>query len=339
MILVTGAAGFLGSALVESLLERGATQIRCLLRPGTRQDKLLGLAKRFPKATMELVFTGLADPRKIKTALEGVETIYHLAAAMGGSPADMYMGTVVASKRLLDALSEHIRAGNKAPRVVLVSSMGVYGVATLPRRAMVDETTQLEASPELRDVYTQTKLRQEKLFQEYAGKLGLSVITLRPGVIYGPGGNAMSSRVGLNVFGIFLDMGGANILPLTYVKNCADAVAIAGEKGRAGEVYNVVDDDLPTCGAYLREYTRRVKRMITVPTPYVVSAALARVVTAYHRYSKGQLPAILTPYRTAASWKGNRFENAKIKGLGWSPRVSTAEGMDRTFTWLHDAAA
>src|SRR6185436_10988284 len=144
-----------------------------------------------------------------------------------------------------------------------------------------------------------------------------------PGVIYVPGGNAMSSRVGLDVFGIFLDMGRKNVLPLTYVENCADAIIAAGENGNNGEVYNVVDDDLPTCSAYLAEYKKHVRNVPALPMPYPAAVLLARAVSWYAKASKGQLPAILTPYRTAASWKGNRFDNAKIKSLGWKPQVPT----------------
>ena len=109
----------------------------------------------------------------------------------------------------------------RSGRFVLVSSFGVYGVADLPRGHLLDESTPLEPHPERRDLYSQAKLRQEKLFREYEPKLGLDLVVVRPGVIYGPGGNAMSSRVGLDVFGVFLDMGRKNILPLTYVENCA----------------------------------------------------------------------------------------------------------------------
>lgn len=332
MILVTGANGFLGTTLVRHLVARGAKHVACLVRPGTNKAKLESLAK--PGTVVEVRNTGLASPADIVPALEGVTVIYHLAAAMAGSPADMTMGTVVASKNLLDAIALRKAAGHAAPRVVLVSSFGVYGVAELPRGAMVDEETPLESHPEQRDPYSQTKLRQEKLFREYEPKLGLPLVIVRPGVIYGPGGGAISSRVGLEVFGVFLDMGRANKLPLTFVENCADGILAAGEAGKDGEVYNIVDDDLPTCSEYLTEYKKYVRNVPAVPLPYPAAQVLARAVTWYSRFSKGQLPAILTPYRTAATWKGNRFDNEKLKSLGWKPLVPTKEGIARTLEWL-----
>src|SRR5690606_2783769 len=103
-----------------------------------------------------------------------------------------------------------------------VSSFSVYGIADQPRGVLVDETTPLETQPMRRDPYSQVKLRQEQLFWDYARAHGLSLAVLRPGVIYGPGGGAMSSRVGLNLPGVFLYLGGRNVLPLTYVDNCAE---------------------------------------------------------------------------------------------------------------------
>lgn len=338
MILVTGANGFLGTTLVKHLLARGAKHVACLVRPGARKDKLEGLAKSFPGATVEVRATGLGSAADIGPALEGVTLVYHLAAAMGGSPADMTMGTVVASKNLCEALAARKAAGHSLPRVVLVSSFGVYGVAELPRGAMVDEETPLESHPERRDVYSQTKLRQEKLFRDYEKKLGLNLVVVRPGVIYGPGGNAISGRVGLEVFGVFLSLGNRNKLPLTYVENCADAILAAGEAGKEGEIYNVVDDDLPTCAEYLTEYRKHVRNFPTLPVPYAAAQLLSQGVSWYSRHSGGQLPAILTPYRTAALWKGNRFDNEKLKSLGWKPLVPTKEGIARTMEDLRARA-
>jgi L-ascorbate metabolism protein UlaG (beta-lactamase superfamily) len=58
----------------------------------------------------------------------------------------------------------------------------------------------------------------------------------------------------------------------------------------------------------------------------------------YHHHSRGQLPAVFTPYKVAAMWKGNRFSNARLKGLGWHQVVSTQEGMQRTFAALREKA-
>jgi len=329
-VLVTGASGFLGAALVERLLARGEKDVRCFLRSGSDRRRLDDLARRYPDAQLELFVGSLASRDSAARALDGVAVVYHLAASLLGAAADIFLNTVVASKHLLEAIS----ATGRAPsiKVVLVSSFGVYGVAGLPRGHLVDEATPLEPHPERRDLYSQAKLRQEKLFREYQARLGFPLVVLRPGVIYGPRGSRISARVGLELMGVFLYLGGDNLLPLTYVDNCAEAIAVAGQSPQAdGQTYNVVDDDLPTCKEYLARYRKEVKPLRTVRIPYRAMAAISAAVQRYHAFSKGQLPAIFTPYKTATSWGGNRFDNAKLKSLGWRPRVSTEEGVRRAF--------
>lgn len=330
-ILITGSNGFLGTAVVERLLVHGHRDLRCFVRPGSQRARLEAITAKFPDAKVEIFVGSLGSKEGAAAAIEGVDLILHLAAAMNGAAADMSLGTVVASKNLLEA----IVARKPLLKVVLVSSFGVYGVGGLPKGHLVDETPPLEPHPERRDLYSQTKLRQDKLFQEYRDKHGVPVVILRPGVIYGPGGSAFSSRVGVNLFGVFLHLGRSNILPLTYVDNCAEAIVVAAFRDDAnGQAFNVVDDDLPTCKQYLEGYKRNVRPIRSVSLPYAATQALSVLVEKYHAYSKGQLPAIFTPYKTATSWQGNRFENRKLKGLGWQPLVSTTEGLRRTFEYL-----
>lgn len=332
-VLVTGATGFLGTSLVERLLARGERDIRCLRRGGSDPSRLADLARRHPEAKVELFVGSLASKESAAAALDGAGVVYHLAASLRGAPADIFLNTVVASKHLLDAIA----AAGRPLKVVLVSSFGVYGVSDLPRGAMVDETTALEPCPARRDVYSQAKLRQEKLFREYQARCGFPLVVIRPGVIYGPRGARISARVGLSLGGVFLHLGGDNVLPLTYVDNCAEAIAIAGQSEAAnGETFNVVDDELPTCADYLARYCLEVQRLKVVPVPYPAMVGISALVERYHAASRGQLPAIFTPYKTRASWKGNRFGNGKMKGLGWRPRVSTEEGIRRTFGWFRE---
>lgn len=327
-ILVTGAAGFLGSVLVERLLARGEKDLRLFIRPGPKRARLEALAARYPDARLEFVTGNLISAHDCARAVDGVDLVYHLAAGMSGAAAELFLHTVVASKYLLDA----IVATKTPPKTVLVSSFSVYGVAPLGRGARVDEQVPLETNPVKRDLYAQAKLRQEKLFWEYREKHGLPLVVVRPGVIYGPGTKPFSNRVGLNLFGLFLHLGGNNTLPLTYVDNCAEAIIAAGmAAGSVGQAYNVVDDDLPTCAQYLKAYRRQVGKMRVLRVPYFATMMLSRAVERYHHWSQGQLPAIFTPYKTASMWAGNKFTNARLKTLGWRPPVSTAEGMRRMF--------
>lgn len=327
-VLVTGATGFLGGALVGRLLERGEKDVRCLVRPGRDGSRLEALARRHPEAKLECFVGSLASRASAASALEGVGTVYHLAAALGGPPAEMFLNTVVSSKNLLDAA---VGTG-RSIKMVLVSSFVVYGVAGLPSGATVDESCPMEQHPEWRDPYAQSKLRQETLFREYAARHGFPLVVLRPGVIYGCGGSRISARVGLDLAGVFLYLGGKNLLPLTYVDSCADAIVVAGQSAAAdGQSYNVVDDELVTAKEFLSRYRREVRRFPVVPIPYPAFQVLSRLVAAYSRWSKGQLPPIFTPYKTATTWKPTRFTNTKLRELGWRPLVRTEEGLRRAF--------
>ena len=169
--------------------------------------------------------------------------------------------------------------------------------------------------------------------------MAFELVVLRPGVIYGPGGSAFSTRVGLNLFGLFLHLGGeqpaAAVLRRQLRRGDRRRGAVAD--AAAGQVYNVHDDDLPTCKQYLAAYKREVKPIRSVAVPYPALALLSVAVERYHAWSKGQFPAIFTPYKSATAWGGNRFDNSKLKTLGWRPIVSTEEGLRRTFEAFREA--
>jgi nucleoside-diphosphate-sugar epimerase/peptidoglycan/xylan/chitin deacetylase (PgdA/CDA1 family) len=326
-ILVTGATGFLGTALMERLLAHGYKDIRCNVRRRTDIPKLDRLFERYPYACLEYCVADLRYREDAARAADGAQLIFHLVAGKKGTAADLILNSVVASRNLLDAVAER-----KPMRIVLVSSFGVYGVAGLGRGARVNEQTVLEPHPEWRDHYSYSKLRQEQLFWEYQQANDFELVVLRPGVIYGPDGAHFSNRVGLTLGKWHLHLGGNNLLPLSYVDNCAEAVVVAGTHGAAaGQVYNVHDDDLPTCREYLRAYKKNVTKTRSISIPYLGAQLLSSMVAKYNRYSKGQLPAILTPYKTASQWGGNRFDNSKLRSIGWKQLVPTAEGLQRSF--------
>lgn len=330
--LVTGSNGFLGSALVRRLIAHGFERPRCLLRAGSDRGRLDAIEKDHPDHPIEVTIGSLATVQDCEALVDGVDLVFHVAAALGGSPADMFLGSVVSSKNLLEALPTETK-------VVLVSSFGVYGVGGIARGEVVDENTPLEPHPERRDVYSHTKRRQEQLFTDEAERSGRALTVLRPGVIYGPGGGAMSGRVGIQLPGLFLYLGGDNLLPLSYVDNCAEALVVAANSDRSwGEAFNVHDDDLITAREYLARYQREVNELRSLPIPYPLLMLGSHLVERYHAYSQGQLPAIFTPYKTRSMWKPQRFSNAKLHRLGWEPIVSTEEGLKRTFAELRARA-
>jgi len=334
-ILVTGAGGFLGVNVVERLLAHGHRDIRCFLRDKGKAARIEALAAANPECNVEICYGNLKSNADCARAVVDAGIVIHLAAGLKGAPAELFVDSVVTARNLLEALGARTEPAITQTRVVLVSSFGVYGVASLGRGAKVDESTPLEQHPERRDPYSHSKLRQEQLVREYQQKLGFELVVLRPGVIYGPGGGAFSNRVGIQVGPVFVHMGGSNLLPLSYVENCAEAIVVAAtHKDAAGQVYNVHDDEMPTAAQYLRAYKKDVKKLRSVWLPYFATRFLAGRLEGYHRRSQGQLPAIITRYKAAAAWGGNTFSNAKLHGLGWRPVVSTKDGMKRTFEYL-----
>jgi len=330
-ILVTGAAGFLGLAVVERLLAHGERDIRCFVRPARDLSGLENVRSHYPGCSLNYMAGNLAVPDDARRAVEGIDCIYHLAAGMRGLPATVFLNTVVASKCLLEAIAD------KKRRVVLVSSVGVYGTSSVPADRVISESAELDPHPEKRNVYFHAKIWQEHLFREQAERGRADLVILRPGVLYGDGdpSRALPPRIGLSIGRLLFVFGGKQLLPLSHVVNCAEAIVIAGQSAEAsGHCYNVIDDDLPTANQYLRQYKRQVKHIDSIRFSFPTALVLSRIVEKWHMKTGGQIPRVLTPYETKAMWKGHRFDNQSIKKLGWKQVMPTADGMRQTFSYL-----
>jgi nucleoside-diphosphate-sugar epimerase len=230
--------------------------------------------------------------------------------------------------------------GARVCRCVLVSSLAVYGTAGLRRDDLLDEHCPLDPEPYRRDAYTYSKIAQEKVAWEALHQRGLPLAVIRPGVIYGPGRDCISGRVGIRLGGFLLRMGGRQRLPYTFVDNCARALLLAGVVPAAeGEAFNVVDDDPPTGRELVRLYRAEVGPLRGITVPGWAIAPVSGLCEWYHRWSRGQLPAVLTRYKSDAIWKPLRYDNGKAKGvLGWRPQTDFASGLAQTFAWLRAGA-
>jgi nucleoside-diphosphate-sugar epimerase len=332
-ILITGANGFIGSRVVLSLLNCGFKNLRCFVRPSGILASLNRIIESAYDTNIEVIKGNLLSRDDCQRATVGVSVIYHLAAGRGEkSYPNAYMNSVVTTRNLLEA----IEGKKDFRRFVNVSSFTVYSNSKLRRGALLDETCEIEDQPELRgEAYCYAKVRQEQLVIEYNKKYGIPYVILRPGVAYGPGNKGITGRVGIGTFGIFLHLGGTNRIPLTYVDNCADAIVLAGVKrGIDGEVFNVVDDDLPTSRAFLRLYKKNVGYFRSIYVPKSVSYLLSYLWEKYSEWSKGQLPPVFNRRRWASDWKGNKYSNEKLKKLlCWSPRVPFDEASKRYFEY------
>jgi nucleoside-diphosphate-sugar epimerase len=331
-ILITGATGFIGPKLVQSLLDRGFRNLRCFIRPSSPITKLDALSGRYADgARIEVMKGNLLSREDCMTATKDAAVIIHVAAARGEkSFPDAFMNSVVTTRNLLEGSLRH----QCLRRFVNISSFAVYSNMQKPRPRLLDEEGPVEAHPELQgSAYCFAKAKQDEIVTEYGKKFGIPYVIVRPGYVYGPGNEAITGRVGIDTFGIFLHLGGSNTIPFSYVDNCADAIALAGLKpGIEGEVFNVVDDDLPSSRQFLRMYKRNVRSFKSLYMPHFMSFALCYLWERYAAWSEGQLPPAFNRRRWHSVWKKTRYSNDKLKSrLGWTPQVSTAEGLKRYF--------
>ena len=330
-ILLTGAAGFLGKRIAHSLLAQGASDIRLHFRQDLPECFVQSLTTQFPHAHIECTRGNLLSRGGFDAMVQDIDCVIHSAAGMRGAAADMFANTVLGTRNLLEAA---VARGVK--RIVLIGSFAVYKTEALPTGALLAESTPIEEVGTNKGPYGYAKTRQERLFLDMAQRHGFETVILRPGVIYGPGGSAFSSRVGIKAMGLFFALGGDATLPLTYVDNCADAVVQATLRAPAGGVFNVVDEDLPSCRQYLQAYQKKVRPFRTVPVPYWAFLMGSRYLARYHRSSKGQLPAVFTPYVVRSMYRPLRYSNASLRAIGWRQAMPTTEALELTFRWLRD---
>jgi nucleoside-diphosphate-sugar epimerase len=330
-ILVTGASGFIGRRVVTALLNLHFRKIRCLVRSIHSAQSLVAMGRDFPGSELQVVVGNLLSAKDCEAAADGAAIVYHLAAARGEkSYPEAFLNSVVTTRNLVEAC---VKDG-RLRRFVSISSFAVYTNRRNPGGRTLDERSPVEERPELRgNAYCFAKVEQDRLVVDYARRLGVPYVLVRPGWVYGPGNPAIHSRVGIGTFGIFLHLGGGNTMPLTYVDNCADAIVLAGlQRGVENEVFNVIDDDLPSSRTFLRLYKERVRRFRSIYLPHALTYLLCAFWEWFSTWSERQVPRTYNRALWHATWKRTIYSNAKLKArLAWQQRVSTNEGLQRHF--------
>ncbi len=335
-ILVTGANGFVGTRVVESLLRYGYHNIVCFVRPSGNTDRLSEIISASGVPGIRILHGNLLSRDDCARAADGAALVYHLAAGIDKSFAGAFLNSVVTTRNLLDAC---VQAGS-LKRFVNISSFAVYSNFTRKRNSLLDETCEVEDRVvERHEPYVFAKMKQDDLIREYSRVHHIPYVIVRPSVVFGPGKKFIPSRVGIDTFGVFLHLGGANTIPLTYVDNCADAIALAGiTKGVDGEVFNIVDDELPTSRQFLKSYKENVRSFRSIFIPYRLFYFLCFCWERYSSWSGGQLPPAFNRRKCATYWKGDRYSNEKAKTmLGWEPHVPFAEALNRYFEYQKQA--
>jgi len=332
-ILITGANGFIGSRVVEKVLEKGFKNVRCFVRPSGNLKELNRIISTSGKEKIELIEGNLLSHEDCKKATEGVLVVFHLAAGVEKSFPGCFMNSVLATRNLLDAIvgSGIIR------RFVNVSSLAVYSNKETGRKRPLDETCEVDIQTELRhEAYAYGKVKQDELLLEYTKRFNIPCVIVRPGDVYGRGRKKIPGKVGIDTFGVFLHLGGSGKVPLTHVDNCAEAIVLSGiTNGIDGEIFNIVDDDLPTSRDYLAMFKKNVRRFRSILIPYPVWYFFCYLWEKYSDWSEGQLPPAFNRRRCIAGWKRMEFSNRKAKDmLKWKPEVPTREALLDYFEYL-----
>jgi 2-alkyl-3-oxoalkanoate reductase len=314
-ILVTGASGFLGSALIRRL-RQSEDSIRVFVRKPLPAGHAAG--------GLDAVYGDLGEPDAVMKAVEGVETVYHVGAGMkGGFEAATLWGT----RNILNACEKH---GVK--KLVYVSSMGILDHAGHPEGVPVDENSPLEPKPEERGAYSQTKLAAEGLVRDAMAAKRVSAVVIRPGQIFGPGAEGVAPNGVLALAGQWiLAGGGGRHLPLVYVEDVVDGMIAAAQRPEAtGEVIQLIDSTAVTQNEYLAWALPANPRAKLRRMPVWLLSFLAFGVEMMGRVMKRKLP--LSRYKVNSLrplWPVNG--NKAVKLLGWTPGVGSRKGMELTF--------
>ena len=299
---VTGAAGFIGSQLLRTLLERGHDAVGWdaftdYYDPALKEENARGL----PVERVDLAEDALA--------LEGVDGVFHLAGQPGvlsfGGVFPIYVRqNVLASERLFAA------AASAGSRTVLASSSSIYGDAE-------SYPTHEDAVPQPLSPYGITKLACEHLAYAYAREFELQHVVVRYFTIFGPRQRpdmALTRMTRCLVDGRAFELygDGTQSRSFTYVDDAVEATILAMERGLAGQVYNVGGGE-------------EVSMRQAIETLEQVSGRQLELIEAGWREGDAR--------RTAADTSRIRADT------GWEPRTPFTEGLAAQWKWAADRVA
>lgn len=308
-VLVTGAAGFIGSHLVERLLAEGA-KVRALVHYNSRNhwghlEELLPHQRQ----DIEVISGDLRDPGRVDTAVAGVEVVFHLGALIAipysyVAPQDVVMTNVVGTLNVLESARRHGTA-----RVVQTSTSEVYGTA---QYVPIDERHPLVGqSP-----YSASKIAADQVALSYHLSFDLPVAIARPFNTYGPRQSARAVIPAIIVQALTQPqvMLGATFptRDLNFVSDTVDGFLKVAENDKAlGEVINLGTGREVSVGDVAATIIRLVGRDI----PVLFDANRVRP-------DASEVDRLLA-------------DATKAKQLvGWEPRHSLDEGLRMTIDWI-----
>jgi nucleoside-diphosphate-sugar epimerase len=335
-ILVTGATGFLGSALTTELL-------KCQIGVGQPQEvsrsdapTLRILARHEKKALqqfgdrVEIITGDIIDKEQVQRAIDGVTTIYHCAGRLyhPSVPTTLYYQThVEGTATLLKACQGQAQLR----RLVHISTTGVHGIT--------DTTPVTEDAPFApTNPYEATKLEGELLALKAHQEHGLPVSVVRPGLVYGPGDLHLLGFFRAIKKGLFRVIdGGKALLHPVYINDMVAAMLLCGEQPQAvGRVYSIAGDHPIT----IRELATSIAHALDQKFPAgSIPLWLANLVSDIFAITPGMRGehAPLTRSRVKFLTHSRIYDISRARSeLGYRPKVGLEDGMKRTAAWYYE---
>ena len=309
-VLVTGADGFIGSHLVEALLEANY-KVRAFVYYNSFNS--WGWLDTLPKQKLKKIdiFAGdIRDPNGVKKSLEGIDTVFHLAALIGipfsyHSP-DCYVDTNI--KGTLNVLQAARQL--KTSRVLVTSTSEVYGTA---KYVPIDEKHPLQGqSP-----YSATKIAADKIAESFFKSFNLPVTIVRPFNAYGPrqSARAVIPTIICQLLSGAKEIKLGSIFPTrdyNYVKDvCRAYIAIANSSKTVGEEINIASSKEISIGDLAKILIKKINPKARI------ACDKARI-----RPKQSEVERLLG-------------SNKKIRNLtGWKPGYSLDDGLAKTIGWF-----
>lgn len=316
--LVTGGSGFVGSHLVDHLVERGAS-VRCLVR---QSSKLRYLGHH----DIELAYGALDNSTDWDKALADVDTIYHVAGTTFARRAKDYFTTNHHGTEGI--LAEAVKRRDQIKRFVYISSLAAVGPAR--DGVPVDEDT----SPAPITPYGRSKLMAEEAVRVVSDLLPVTIV--RPPAVYGPRDYGIFEFFKAVKGGMFPMIGrGDKRVSLVHARDLVNGIILAGEsEASVGRTYFISSEDnysMRAVADLIAALMRRRLRAFAIPRAVAYGVAVAAEAAAA---LMGKPPVINRDKVTDLSQVGwtCSIERAKSE-LGYSQQVPLEEGLRETLAW------
>ncbi len=319
-VLVTGATGFLGSALVTELLQQKQEEVRILVRDAQKARKQFG-------ADVQIIQGEITNEEKVQEAVYSATTIYHLAGRLyhPSTPAELYEQTHVEGTRILLKACET----QKLQRFIHCSTTGVLGAT--------GETPASEDAPFApTNPYERTKLEGETLALQAHRMNSIPVTVVRPGLVYGPGDLHLLnffSTIKKGIIPPLIDDGKAKIHPV-YISDMTAAFLLSAERPEAiGHSYNIAGDHPVTFRELATAMAHAMGKKLPPGSIPLSLANFASDVFAMLPGFKGE-NAPLTRSRVQFLTNSRVYSIERARNdLDYEPKIGLEEGMKWTAAW------